>query len=142
MEFHPYREIGERQDIDLVCHSGDYIYEFVDDKGWFRARNDRFDLDYVDFRKWFNRDECARRYALYRSDPDLIRAHQCAPFTIMPDQHDFDDEVDPDTGLEFTEADASLAERIKSSVLGYSKSSQYVAARYNRGLACRSHLIW
>ncbi len=107
MEFHPYREIGEKQDIDLLCHAGDYIYEFVDDKGWFRARNDRFDLNYVDFRKWFNRDECARRYALYRSDPDLIRAHQCIPFAIMPDQHDFDNEVDPETGLEFTEADAA-----------------------------------
>ncbi|MDX1587508.1 MAG: alkaline phosphatase D family protein [Oleiphilaceae bacterium] len=107
MDFHPYRFISQRDDIDLFCHAGDYIYEFVDDKGWYRARKDRFDLNDVDFRKWFNRDECARRYALYRSDPDLMRAHQCVPFAIMPDQHDFDNEVDPDTGIEFTQEEAA-----------------------------------
>ena len=38
----------------LFCHAGDHVYEFVDTKGWYRARNDRFDLEDVDFRKWFD----------------------------------------------------------------------------------------
>ncbi|WP_272991761.1 MULTISPECIES: alkaline phosphatase D family protein [Spongiibacter] len=107
MDFHPYARIAERNDLDLFCHAGDYVYEFVDSKGWYRARNDRFDLDYVDFRHWHNRDECCRRYALYYSDPDLLRAHQSVAFAIMPDQHDFDDQEDPETGVLFSQSDAA-----------------------------------
>lgn len=107
MDFHPYSRIAERDDLDLFCHAGDHVYEFVDTKGWYRARNDRFDLDYVDFRKWYDADECGRRYALYYSDPDLLKAHQSVPFSIMPDQHDLDDETDPETGITFTEAEAA-----------------------------------
>lgn len=107
MDFHPYARIAERNDLDLFCHAGDHVYEFVDSKGWYRARNDRFDLDYVDFRHWRNRAECARRYALYYSDPDLLRAHQSVAFAIMPDQHDFDDQEDPDTGVVFTKQEAA-----------------------------------
>lgn len=36
-----------------------------------------------------------------------MRAHQCVPFAIMPDQHDFDDEVDPTTGKKFSREDAA-----------------------------------
>lgn len=107
MDFHPYSRIAERDDLDLFCHAGDHVYEFVDTKGWYRARNDRFDLEDVDFRKWFDAEECGRRYALYYSDPDLLEAHQSLPFAIMPDQHDLDDETNPDTGVTFTEAEAA-----------------------------------
>ena len=107
MDFHPYSRIAERDDLDLFCHAGDHVYEFVDTKGWYRARNDRFDLEDVDFRKWFDAEECGRRYALYYSDPDLLKAHQSLPFAIMPDQHDLDDETNPETGVTFTEAEAA-----------------------------------
>ncbi|MFC4252806.1 alkaline phosphatase D family protein [Sinimarinibacterium flocculans] len=107
MDFHPYARIAERDDLDLFCHAGDHVYDFVDDKQWYRARNDVFDPEYVDFRDWRNADECGRRYALYYSDPDLLKAHQSLPFAIMPDQHDVDDATDPDTGIEFTRAEAA-----------------------------------
>lgn len=107
MDFHPYARIAERDDLDLFCHAGDHIYDFVDDKQWYRARNDVFDPEHVDFRDWRNADECARRYALYYSDADLLKAHQSLAFAIMPDQHDVDDASDPDSGVDFTRAEAA-----------------------------------
>lgn len=107
MDFHPYSRIAERNDLDLLVNAGDHVYEFVDTKQWYRARNDRFDLDYVDFRKWVNARECGRRYALYYADPDLLLAHQALAWTVLGDNHDLDNETDPDTGIEFTREDAA-----------------------------------
>lgn len=107
MDFHPYARIAQRDDLDLFCHAGDHIYDYPDDKQWYRPRNEVFDPEYVDFRDWRNADECARRYALYYADPDLLRAHQAVAFAIMPDQHDIDSATDPHSGIEFTQAEAA-----------------------------------
>lgn len=106
MDFHPYARIAERDDLDLFCHAGDHIYDYPDDKQWYRARNGVFDPGYVDFRDWRNAKECARRYALYYADPDLLKAHQSVAFAIMPDQHDIDDAA-PEDGVAFTRAEAA-----------------------------------
>lgn len=107
MDFHPYARIAERDDLDLICHAGDHVYEFVDTKQWYRARRDRFDEADVDFRNWRNKDENGRRYALYYSDPDLLRARQSVPFAIIGDNHDWDNQTDPETGIEFTTAESA-----------------------------------
>ncbi|MDT0496428.1 alkaline phosphatase D family protein [Algiphilus sp. W345] len=107
MDFHAYARIAERDDLDLFCHAGDHVYDYPDDKQWYRARKDVFDPEYVDFRDWRNADECGRRYALYYADPDLLEAHQSVAFAVMPDQHDVDEATDPDTGIEFTRAEAA-----------------------------------
>ncbi len=83
-----YRHIANRNDLDLVVHCGDYIYDFVDQDEEVRARLDRRDITDVDDRDWLNLDECRRRYALYRSDPNLCRAHQQHPWAIVWDNHD------------------------------------------------------
>ena len=36
--------------------------------------------------------ECRRRYALYYADQNLLFAHAAAPFAVMPDQHDDEDD--------------------------------------------------
>lgn len=83
-----YSHLAERNDLDLVVHCGDYIYDFVDNDEEVRARNDIFDTEYVDYRDWTNLDEVRRRYALYRSDPNHLRAHQQHPWSIIWDNHD------------------------------------------------------
>ena len=75
-DFHFYRRIAERNDLDLFLHAGDHVYEFVDDSQWYRARRDIFDESYIDFREWTDADECRRRYALHYADPDLLAAHR------------------------------------------------------------------
>jgi alkaline phosphatase D len=80
--------LADRNDLDLVVHCGDYIYDFVDEDEGIRARKDNKDTAYVDYRDWLNLAEVRRRYALWRSDPNLLRAHQQHPWFIVWDNHD------------------------------------------------------
>jgi alkaline phosphatase D len=85
-----FGHLADRNDLDLVLHCGDYIYDFVDEDEEVRARLDRKDINDVDYRDWLNLDEVRRRYALFRSDPNLLRAHQQHPWMIVWDNHDID----------------------------------------------------
>jgi alkaline phosphatase D len=100
-----YQHIADRNDLDLVIHLGDYIYDFVDQDEEVRARIDRNgavrnNIEDVDYRDWLNVDEVRRRYALYRSEPNLLRAHQQHPWTIIWDNHD----IDPSFGNELNDS--------------------------------------
>lgn len=83
-----FGHLADRNDVDLVVHCGDYIYDFVDEDEKVRARKDLKDINYVDYRDWLNLDEVRRRYALFRSDPNMLRAHQQHPWVIVWDNHD------------------------------------------------------
>lgn len=103
-----YGHLANRNDIDLVIHCGDYIYDFVDGDEEIRARmtadgSVKNNITDVDYRCWLNLDEVRRRYALYRSDPHHCRAHQQHPWTITWDNHD----IDPDFS---NELDASAVD--------------------------------
>ncbi len=85
--FHVYRQIAANADIDIVLHLGDYIYEYakgtysdpsVEAKGRIADPETEI-LTLQDYRK---------RYALYRSDPDLQAAHQAHPFVAIWDDHE------------------------------------------------------
>ena len=86
-----YQHIAEKNDLDLVVHCGDYIYDFIDQDEFVRSRKNSRDLGFVDNRDWLDISELRRRYALYRSDPQLMRAHQQHPFFIVWDNHDIDE---------------------------------------------------
>ncbi|MEO3973144.1 alkaline phosphatase D family protein [Streptomyces sp. CAU 1734] len=78
------------EDLDLVLHLGDYIYEHaVDAYGGARA------LAGGPLPGHFNREtvtleEYRLRYALYRGDPDLRAAHAAHPFVLTWDDHETD----------------------------------------------------
>ncbi len=91
-----YDHIADRNDLDLVIHCGDYIYDFIDGDEFVRARKGNRDLAHPDNRDWLNLAEVRRRYALFRSDPAHLRAHQQHPWFIVWDNHD----IDPDYGNE------------------------------------------
>ncbi len=80
--FTGYRRIAQEQ-FDFVIHTGDYIYESRADGGRNenRVRQHQGDEIYtlVDYRN---------RYALYKSDPDLMAAHRSAPFVVSWDDHE------------------------------------------------------
>ncbi len=79
-----YRDLA-RQDIDLVVHLGDYIYEYgigLGDQlrpgnypGAVLSKPDTL----VDYRI---------RYALYKTDPHLREAHRIAPWLVTWDDHE------------------------------------------------------
>ena len=112
-----YGHIADRNDLDLIVHCGDYVYEFVDQDEEVRARNGIKDISYVDYRDWLNLEEVRRRYALWRSDPNHLRAHQQHPWSIVWDNHDisvnFGNELD-DSSVDDSVQTTTLADTVRA----------------------------
>ena len=81
-----YRRLAE-EDLDVVFHLGDYIYEYgINSTGG--ARN-------VSLPEQFQQEtqtleQYRLRYALYKTDPDLQKAHALFPFVVTWDDHEVD----------------------------------------------------
>lgn len=68
-----------REDVDLVVHLGDYIYEGAAQTGRLRQHNSPEIISIDDYRA---------RYALYKLDPALQAAHAAAPWIVTWDDHE------------------------------------------------------
>lgn len=86
--FNAYGHAAARADIDLIIHTGDYLYEYpVGEYPSLRQavpgrliQPDHEIVALADYRL---------RYAAYRSDPDLQRLHQLFPMISGWDDHEF-----------------------------------------------------
>lgn len=76
-----YADLAADEDLDLVVHCGDYIYESASG-GDVRA-------DPLPVAKTI--DDYRARYALYRSDADLRAAHERCPWVVTWDDHEVED---------------------------------------------------
>ncbi|MBT2526447.1 alkaline phosphatase D family protein [Streptomyces sp. ISL-99] len=83
----PYKHLAG-EDLDLVVHLGDYLYEYaVNSAGGSRNYTDRRLPAHFD-RETMTLADYRLRYALYKSDPDLIAAHAAHPFVVTWDDHE------------------------------------------------------
>jgi alkaline phosphatase D len=82
--FTAYRHLAD-EDLDVILHLGDYIYEYgADDHpaapgGDARSHGQAVAMDLAGYRL---------RHAVYRIDPDLQVAHAAAPWIVTWDDHD------------------------------------------------------
>ncbi|KAJ3149559.1 hypothetical protein HDU89_003612 [Geranomyces variabilis] len=87
--FNAYAGIGKRDDIDIVLHLGDYIYEYQNGKygdGTSKGRVPQPDKELstlADYRT---------RHAQYKADVDLQAAHLAHPWVTVWDDHEFADD--------------------------------------------------
>ncbi|GAU69415.1 putative alkaline phosphatase [Streptomyces sp. NBRC 110611] len=82
-----YRYLAH-EDLDIVFHLGDYLYEYpVDAAGGARNYTDRT-LPARFNRETVTLEDYRLRYALYKSDPDLQAAHAAHPFLVTWDDHE------------------------------------------------------
>lgn len=85
--FTAYSHLAQ-DDVDVVFHLGDYLYEYaVNSTGGQRAYTDRV-LPEVFNRETVTLDDYRLRYALYKTDPDLMAAHAAHPFVVTWDDHE------------------------------------------------------
>ena len=77
-----YRDLAT-QDVDVVVHLGDYIYEGPGDPA-----NSRLHLP---ARELFSLEDYRTRHGQYRTDPDLQDAHASFPFVMTWDDHELKD---------------------------------------------------
>jgi alkaline phosphatase D len=77
--YHAYRALAARPEIDAIIHLDDYIYE-DGAQGPVRPHDPPRELNAL--------EDYRRRYAQYRSDPDLQAAHATFPFVTVWDDHE------------------------------------------------------
>jgi alkaline phosphatase D len=90
--FTAYRRVAEERP-DVVLHLGDYLYEY---------RNGDPDAGEALVRDHEGPETTTlagyrRRHAQYKSDPDLQAAHAAAPWSVVFDDHEVDDDWAGDT---------------------------------------------
>lgn len=81
--FSAYRFLAQKEEVDLVLHLGDYIYEYGAGKNrklLGRVHSPAHEIVTLqDYRQ---------RYAQYHSDPDLQLLHASKPFCLVWDDHE------------------------------------------------------
>ena len=75
-----YRHLSA-ESLDLVVHLGDYIYEGGSGRRSVRPHEGS---------ELFSLEQYRRRYAQYRTDPDLQAAHAAFPWVVTWDDHEVD----------------------------------------------------
>lgn len=90
--FHVYRHMGDRDDLDVVLHLGDYIYEYGSEAE--SEDEEGPSSSYGSVRRYeppheiITLEDYRTRYSQYRRDPDLQYVHQRHPFICVWDDHE------------------------------------------------------
>ena len=82
--FHVYKEIADRNDIDLIVHLGDYIYEYGNGE-----YGDTREVDPPG--EMLTLDDYRRRHALHKAEPDLSELHRQFTWVTVWDDHETTD---------------------------------------------------
>jgi alkaline phosphatase D len=90
--YYPAYQHLAQEDLDLVLHLGDYLYETAPADGQPRRHTGPAPTDLVGYRL------C---HALYRTDPDLQAAHAAAPFVLTWDDHEVENDYAADQSERF-----------------------------------------
>ncbi|HSG89925.1 MAG TPA: alkaline phosphatase D family protein [Pseudomonadales bacterium] len=83
--FNVYGQIARRDDLDLVLHLGDYIYEYANGE---YGDGTRFDRVPRPDREIVSLADYRARYAQYREDPDLQELHRQHAMVAVWDDHE------------------------------------------------------
>ncbi len=86
--FNVYAEVAKLDDLDIVIHVGDYIYEY--ERGGFASQDAATLNRLVDPKtEIITLTDYRTRYAQYKTDPDLQAVHANTPFITVWDDHEF-----------------------------------------------------
>jgi len=85
--FNAYRAAADRDDIDLVVHLGDYIYEYGVG-GYAMEDAERLSRVVEPAHEIVSYEDYVIRHALYSADPDLQALKAKAPWVLIWDDHE------------------------------------------------------
>ena len=114
--FNAYGLIAERDDLDLVLHLGDYIYEYANGE-----YGDGTELGRVPepLHEIVSLADYRLRYASYRNDPDLQEVHARHPFVTVWDDHELANNAWRDGAQNHGPDEGPWAARRRASVRAY-----------------------
>lgn len=113
--FNSFRFLALKQEVDLVLHLGDYIYEYATGE-YGNPRSGRINepknelLTIYDYRT---------RYAQYRTDQDLQRLHQNKPFYLVWDDHELANDAYRDGAKNHQPTEGNWEKRKKAAIQAY-----------------------
>jgi alkaline phosphatase D len=113
--FNVYRCLANRPDLDVVLHLGDYIYEFANGVLGDGSAAGRVPLG----GEAVTLAEYRRRYATYRTDPDLQDAHRLHPFVVVWDDHEIADNTWSGGALNHQPRQGSWSTRLAAAYRAY-----------------------
>ncbi|WP_277670292.1 alkaline phosphatase D family protein [Saccharomonospora viridis] len=123
--FAAYRQLADRDDLDLVLHLGDYLYEYgvPSDGSAVREHDPAVEMiTLADYR---------RRHAQYKTDPHLAALHARVPFVATWDDHESANNAWSGGAENHTEPDeGTWAERRAASQQAY---AEWMPVRYEPG---------
>ena len=99
----------EAESVDFVLHLGDYIYETTTDPA-FQGEDPNRPVKFTDeagaikngnFFAASSLSNYRELYKTYRSDPNLIRAHELFPWVVIWDDHEYSDDHHAATAVYF-----------------------------------------
>jgi alkaline phosphatase D len=90
--FNVYADAAKQDDIDAALHIGDYIYEY-ESTGYACGNAEALGRVSEPRELLLRTDDYRRRYAQYRSDPDLQAVHAAMPFITVWDDHEIADDT-------------------------------------------------
>ncbi|ENV37656.1 hypothetical protein F959_01174 [Acinetobacter venetianus RAG-1 = CIP 110063] len=117
--FYVYREMA-KQNVDVVIHLGDYIYEYGAD-GYATEDAEKLGrtLPVDNNKEIIKLDDYRKRYALYRKDKDLQAAHQRHPFIVIWDDHELANDTWKDGAENHQENEGSFLDRKLAALQAY-----------------------
>ena len=88
--FNVYGHAATTARVDAVVHLGDYIYEYGRRPGPGADNSEETARDFPEYsdKEILTLDDYRRRYALYRTDPQLQALHTTHPFITVWDDHE------------------------------------------------------
>ncbi|MFC4003890.1 alkaline phosphatase D family protein [Prauserella oleivorans] len=121
--FAAYRHLAARDDLDLVVHLGDYLYEYEAQADAVRPHDPPVEITTLEHYR--------RRHAQYKSDPDLQALHARSPFAVTWDDHESANDAWSGGAENHTEPDEGLwTDRRAASQQAY---SEWMPVRYEPG---------
>lgn len=118
------------EDLDLVLHVGDYIYEY-------RAKDDRPRRHNSSEVKTL--DAYRNRYALYKLDPDLQAAHAAFPWAAVPDDHEVENDYANDIEEHGRQSPEDFLQRRAAAYKAYYEHLPFRKGARPNGPAMRLH---
>ncbi len=116
--FNVYRHCADRDDIDVVLHIGDYIYEY--------PPGENSDEEIAMGRriaeprkKLVNLSDYRLRYGSYRIDPDLQEIHRRHPFIVVWDDHEIANNAFKDGSENHWSSEGTWEQRKASAIKAY-----------------------
>lgn len=109
------------ENLDLVCHLGDYIYE-----GSGASAIGRSHLPAAEI---FSLADYRVRHGQYKTDPDLQAAHASAPWITIPDDHEVENNYGADLSQPDTEPDQDPAVFLQRRAAAYKAMYEHLPYR-------------